>query len=96
MKVFVIFSCSLDGDSWLVYSCKAVCADVAAAVRWIDANPLLVPNAPTVPPVAHPLMNKGNHWTVFCTRAEVDLLDQQSKVPEFAFGYVVEEMEVVA
>lgn len=88
LKVLAIYQCSIDGDSWLAYSCKAIAADVPAALRWIDAHPL--PSTSSKP--AHPLM-VAPHWAFFGSRAEVDLLDEQSQAGDF--GYVVEETDVV-
>lgn len=94
MTVFVIYSCSLDGDSWLAYACKAVCADIPAAQRWIAAHPIDVAALPiNCKPAVPRYMHSANGWTFFGTRAEVELLDQQSKAGDF--GYIVEETEVL-
>jgi hypothetical protein len=90
MKVWVIFECSIDGDSLLVYGFRAVTSSITAAVHWIIDHPCSV--IPTRPP-AHPLMTAANNWTFIGSCQQVDLLDQQSKAGDF--GYVVEEVDVV-
>ena len=84
MSAWVIFSCSIDGDSWLAFDEKAVCGSVEAAIRWIDAHPLTID--PTRPPAHHAMV--APHWFYFGKRVDLD--------PNHGdYGYVVEEAEVV-
>jgi hypothetical protein len=89
MTVRAIFSCSVDGDSWLAYELEAIAADIPAAVRWIEANQLSP--GPSDKPV-HPIMTAANHFSFYGTRAEVELLDSRSLGG--TFGYVIEEIPV--